>query len=130
MAEPDPQHLCAAAELAERGRAVVFDVMHFDQPARAFALRFDGKVVAYLNRCVHALAELDWQPGEFLDADREFLICALHGALYEPKTGRCAGGPCTGGRLTPIAVEERDGEVYWYPSQDTKPLGFDDEAAP
>ncbi len=125
-ASPDPppeaQHLCAAAALPERGRAVVFDVMHFRQPARAFALRFDGKVVAYLNRCVHVWAELDWQQGEFLDADRELIICAVHGALYQPSTGRCAGGPCSGGRLTPIDVEEREGEVYWYPSRDIKPL--------
>ena len=30
---------------------VLFDVLHFGEPARAFALRFDGRVVAYLNRC-------------------------------------------------------------------------------
>jgi hypothetical protein len=36
-------------------------------PARAFALRFDGRVVAYLNRCAHVPTEMDWQPGEFLD---------------------------------------------------------------
>ena len=71
---------CAGAELAEKGRAVLFDVLHFREPARAFALRFDGRVVAYLNRCVHVPTELDWQPGEFLDGGREFIICAIHGA--------------------------------------------------
>ena len=40
--------------------------MHFHQPARAFALRFDGRVVAYLNRCAHVPTEMDWQPGQFL----------------------------------------------------------------
>ena len=115
-----PQHLCAGGELLEKGRAVVFDVLHFREPARAFALRFDGRVVAYLNRCVHVPTELDWQPGEFLDADREFIICSIHGAHYEPRSGRCAGGPCGGGRLVPIETEERDGEVYWRPSQDTR----------
>lgn len=133
---PDPpvlpaRRLCASALLAERGRALVFEVLHFREPARAFALRFDGKVLAYLNRCVHVPSELDWQPGEFLDTDRELIICSTHGALYEPKSGRCAGGPCGRGRLTALAVEERDGEVYWYPSRDTRPLGFaDDEGAP
>ena len=118
-----PQALCASAALAEKGRAILFEVLHYRQPARAFALRFDGRVVAYLNRCVHVPAEMDWQPGEFLDSDREFIICSTHGAVYEPLTGRCAGGPCGRGRLTAIDVEERDGQVYWYPSRDIRPAG-------
>jgi nitrite reductase/ring-hydroxylating ferredoxin subunit len=115
------QPLCASSDLAERGRAWVFDVLHFRQPARAFALRFEGRVVAYLNRCVHVPTEMDWQPGEFLDGDRQFILCSLHGAAYDPVTGRCAGGPCGRGGLTPLRVEERDGQVYWYPSRDTRP---------
>ena len=128
----DPQArgepLCASSELVERGKAVVFDVLQFGQPARAFALRFDGRVVAYLNRCLHVPTEMDWQPGEFLDADREFIICSIHGATYEPAGGRCVGGPCGRGRLTPIDVRECDGRVYWYPSRDTRPV-FDDSPA-
>lgn len=72
--------LCAAEALAERGRAVLFDVLEYGRPVRAFALRFDGRVVAYLNRCAHVPVEMDWNPGEFLDADREFIVCAIHGA--------------------------------------------------
>jgi nitrite reductase/ring-hydroxylating ferredoxin subunit len=113
--------LCASAELAERGNAFVFDVRQFREPARAFVLRFDGRLVAYLNRCLHVPAEMDWQPGEFLDADREFIMCSIHGAVYEPLTGRCAGGPCARGKLTAIEVFERDGQVYWVPSRDTQP---------
>jgi nitrite reductase/ring-hydroxylating ferredoxin subunit len=124
MAEPDgprqPLHLCASAELAERGRAYVFDVLHYREPARAFALRYDGRVVAYLNRCLHVPAEMDWLPGEFLDSGKQFIMCSIHGAVYEPLTGRCAGGPCGRGKLAEIEVEERDGQVYWYASRDTK----------
>jgi nitrite reductase/ring-hydroxylating ferredoxin subunit len=122
---PVAEHLCASAELAERGRAIVWSVLQYRQPARAFALRFDGKVVAYVNRCVHVPTELDWQPGEFLDADKRCILCSIHGATYEPADGRCVGGPCGRGRLTPIATEERDGQVYWYPSRDTQPVPFD-----
>src|SRR3982751_1439494 len=107
-----PQHLCAAEALAERGKALLFDVLQYRAPARAFALRFDGLVVAYLNRCVHVPAEMDWQPGEFLDSARGVIICSTHGAVYEPLSGRCAGGPCRRGHLSRIAVEERDGRVY------------------
>lgn len=118
---PAALHVCASDALAERGRACVFDVLHFGEPARAFVLRIDGRVFAYLNRCLHVPTEMDWQAGEFLDGDREYIICSIHGALYEPKSGRCAGGPCGNGRLTRIDAFERDGEVYWYPSRDTQP---------
>ena len=117
-----PQRLCASAELAERGDAVLFDVLQWGQPARAFALRIEGRVVAYLNRCAHVPTEMDWQPGRFLDSARQFILCSIHGATYEPETGRCVGGPCGRGRLVVIEVEERDGEVYWYPSRDTQPV--------
>jgi nitrite reductase/ring-hydroxylating ferredoxin subunit len=120
-----PVSLCAGADLAEKGKALVFDVLHWREPARAFALRFEGRVVAYLNRCLHVPAEMDWQPGEFLDSRQEFILCATHGAAYEPLDGRCVGGPCGRGSLTALHVEERDGNVYWYPSRETRPL-FDE----
>lgn len=123
--EPEAQRLCASAELAERGQALVFDVLQYGQAVRAFALRFEGCVVAYLNRCVHVPTEMDWQAGEFLDSDRRFILCSTHGAAYEPLDGRCVGGPCGRGRLTALDVAERDGQVYWYPSRDIRPVLFD-----
>jgi len=121
VTRPAPLRLCASDELVEKGTAFVFDVLHFREPARAFALRFDDRVVAYLNRCLHVPTEMDWQYGQFLDAGKEFIMCATHGAVYEPLSGRCAGGPCGRGKLTAIEVFERDGQVYWYPSRDTQP---------
>ncbi|HEY1393085.1 MAG TPA: Rieske 2Fe-2S domain-containing protein [Methylibium sp.] len=113
--------LCTSADLAERGPAQVFDVLEYGRSVRAFALRFEGRVVAYLNRCAHVPTELDWQPGEFLDADREYIVCGTHGAVYDPRTGLCLAGPCARARLTPIAADEREGVVYWYPSRDIRP---------
>ena len=115
------------ADLAERGQALVFDVLQYGEPVRAFALRFDGQVVGLPEplRCT-CPTEMDWQPGEFLDGDRRFILCSIHGAAYEPIGGRCVGGPCGRGRLTAVEVEERDGQVYWYPSRDIRPLPFDD----
>ena len=124
------QPLCRTDELAERGRAVVFDVLLWRQPARAFALRFDGRVVAYINRCAHVPTEMDWQPGEFLDAERRNIVCSIHGATYAPESGRCLGGPCGRGRLIALEVSESDGQVYWYPSRDIAPLAFDEPDAP
>lgn len=122
--------LCTSAELAERGRAHVWDVLQWGQPARAFALRFDGRVFAYLNRCLHVPTEMDWQPGEFLDLDRRFIVCSMHGATYDPTSGHCVGGPCRRGRLLALHVEECDGQVYWYPSRDTRPLTFEEAHQP
>ena len=113
--------LCASSDLVEKGLARGFDVLHYRVPARGFALRFEGRVVAYLNRCLHVPVEMDWNPGDFLDSDKTLILCATHGAAYEPLTGHCVGGPCGRGRLTAIKTVERDGQVYWYPSRDTKP---------
>lgn len=127
MPEPDEEGLfvCASAALAERGRAHVWPVQQYGQPVRAFALRFDGRVVAYLNRCAHVPTEMDWQPGEFLDADRRWILCSIHGAAYAPESGRCVGGPCGRGRLTPLDVRERDGRVLWFASADIRPAPLD-----
>ena len=125
-APPGAVPLCPAAELQEGGKACVFDVMLWRSPARAFALRFEGRVVAYLNRCAHVPTEMDWQPGEFLDAERQFIVCSMHGAVYEPTTGQCIAGPCRGARLVAIQVAERAGQVYWYPSRDIGPVEFAD----
>jgi len=126
---PDPgisgEALCRSDDLVERGDALVFDVLQYGQPVRAFVLRFDGRLVAYLNRCLHVPTEMDWQPGQFLDSDKRFILCSTHGAAYEPVGGRCVGGPCGRGRLTAVEVDERHGQVYWYPSPEIRPVPFD-----
>jgi len=126
---PPEEPLCASSDLVERGRAFVWDVMLWGRPARAFALRFDGRPVAYLNRCVHVPTEMDWQEGEFLDLDKRWILCSIHGAAYEPADGRCVGGPCGRGKLTTVRVAERDGRVYWYPSREIAAVRFDDVPA-
>ena len=128
IAPTPPELLCRSSELEERGRAIVWDVLQYHQPVRAFALRFDGRAVAYVNRCAHVPTEMDWQPGEFLDADKRWIVCSIHGAEYEPADGHCVGGPCGRGRLAPIELQERDGQVYWYPSCDILPVPFDNPA--
>jgi nitrite reductase/ring-hydroxylating ferredoxin subunit len=120
-AQAGAKTLCPSAALVERGTAWGWDVLLYGEPARAFALRFDGVVRAYVNRCAHVPTELDWLPGEFLDLDKRWIVCSIHGATYEPADGRCVAGRCGRGRLIRIEVVERDGVVYWYPTRDLKP---------
>ncbi|HYP84735.1 Rieske (2Fe-2S) protein [Variovorax sp.] len=119
----DPVALCRSADLAEGGRAVSFDVVYGGQSCRAFAVRFEGAVHAYLNRCSHVAMELDFKPDHFFDDTGQWLLCATHGAVYRPDSGECMGGPCRGG-LVKIEISERDGVVHWHTAWNLKPLVF------
>ena len=115
--------LCASGELAEGGLAVSFDVVIEGEHCRAFAIRFEGRAHAYLNRCTHVAMELDWQPNRFFDDTGLWLLCASHGAVYAPDTGEGVAGPCQGGLLK-IELTEADGVVWWHPTQHLQPLSF------
>lgn len=117
------QWLCPSEALREAADAVGFDVLYGGQTCRAFAVRYQGKVFAYLNRCQHIPIELDYQPNRFFDAFGNWLVCATHGALYEPSTGACVGGPCRSG-LVSIITSEADGFVHWHTSHNLKPVNF------
>ena len=115
--------LCRSTDLQECGLAVSFDVLYQGQSCWAFAVRFQGEVHAYLNRCSHVAMEMDFQPNRFFDTTGQWLICATHGALYAPDTGRCMNGPCRGA-LVKIALSERDGMVGWHTASQLLPQIF------
>jgi nitrite reductase/ring-hydroxylating ferredoxin subunit len=117
------QALCNGCDLVEGGNAVPFDVVHAGQSCRAFAIRFQGRAHAYLNRCTHVAMEMDWQPNRFFDDSGQWLLCATHGAVYEPTSGACSGGPCRGG-LVRVPLIERDGVVFWQAQYPFQPLIF------
>lgn len=104
--------ICAPADLEEGGRGVRFELTRDGQTLPAFVVRHRGRVYGYLNRCGHVPVELDWQPGEFFDPSRLYLICSTHGALYDPASGACLGGRCNGLGLVPLAVEERSDGIF------------------
>jgi nitrite reductase/ring-hydroxylating ferredoxin subunit len=126
---PDPEEplllregdvaVCASERLADGSIGVRFAVQtrsaRSTRPASGFVVRFLGTVYGYLNQCAHVPTELDWQEGQFFDHSGLYLMCATHGAVYEPESGRCVGGPCRGGRLLPLQILECQGMVYWRP---------------
>jgi nitrite reductase/ring-hydroxylating ferredoxin subunit len=115
--------LCNSSELADSSDAVPFDVVYCGQTSMAFAIRYEGTVYAYLNRCSHVPMEMDYQPNRFFDMTGHWLICATHGAMYSPQTGACSGGPCRGG-LVRIAVSEADGVVHWHTANNLTAIDF------
>jgi len=107
----DSRVICASGDLQEGGRGVRFSVDWHGKPTPAFAVRHRGAAHAFLNQCGHVPVELDWQEGEFFDAGGVYLICATHGALYNPQDGRCISGRCSGKGLTSLPVEESAGQI-------------------
>lgn len=115
--------LCNSRDLVDGGLAVPFDVVYAGQTCRAFAIRYQGRAQAYLNRCTHVAMEMDWQPNRFFDDTGRWLLCSTHGAAYQPDTGECAGGPCRGS-LVKIDVSESGGVVHWHTAWNLQPISF------
>jgi nitrite reductase/ring-hydroxylating ferredoxin subunit len=93
------------------GTSVKFPLSWRGAKVEGFVINFDGRYRAYVNRCAHAGTPLDWWPNEFFTDDGRLLVCATHGALYEPEGGSCAGGPCGGAALWPLVVRVEDDRV-------------------
>ena len=74
-------------------------------------VRKNGGVYAYVNVCPHRRMPLDFKPGEFLDPDREFILCTNHIALFAIETGECVDGPCRGQGLEPVPFAVEDGAI-------------------
>ena len=113
--------LCQSADLVNSALAVPFDVRHENRICAAFAIRYQDRVYAYLNRCAHVPMEMDVQPNRFFDNSGHWLMCATHGATYQPQTGACRSGPCRGG-LFKIDTSEVDDIVYWHTAPTLKPI--------
>ena len=104
--------LCRSDSLTVGGKGIRFEVTGRMGTYTAFAVRSADGVASFINQCAHMTLELDWSPGDFFDADGQYLVCATHGALYDPKTGACAGGPCRGRSLQALSTIESDGFIY------------------
>jgi nitrite reductase/ring-hydroxylating ferredoxin subunit len=73
--------------------------------------RRGARVLAYENRCPHAGYPLQRADGRVLVQEGRYLVCGAHGASFMLDTGACAGGPCNGEPLAPLAIELCDGAV-------------------
>lgn len=102
--------LCAVADIPDPGaRALVLQIG--EAFFHGFVVHKDGEVAGYVDRCPHAGHPLAVELDRYLTPDGELILCSWHGAIFEPLTGLCVGGPCAGARLTPWPVQVEDGIV-------------------
>jgi nitrite reductase/ring-hydroxylating ferredoxin subunit len=108
------QSLGADEQLINGGLGLRFEIndLKTGQKLSAFLIKYDEQYYAYLNQCAHIAMEMDWQAGQFFDADGQRLICATHGAIYDPETGLCVGGPCHGAHLKSIPLRHFNHTLY------------------
>lgn len=100
--------VCHVNDVAKR-RGVGFVLARLDDagatvPFPVVITRRAGEWFAYVNRCPHQGARLDFEPKQFLDPTQRFLMCGKHGALFHIGTGECVDGPCKGERLEPVQI--------------------------
>lgn len=98
-------------ELQDESTGLRFALPALGEFTSGFVVRFHGRPYAYVNKCAHVPVELDWNPGEFFTSEKDYLICATHGAHYQPDTGFCVMGPCKGKRLKAIDVVEQNQQI-------------------
>lgn len=78
----------------------------------AFLIYFKTQCYAYENSCPHTGVNLNWQKEQFFSFDGLYLQCSLHGALFEPDSGKCIRGPCQGDVLKVINIVKEDGIIF------------------
>jgi len=83
-----------------------------DVSTSLIAVRKNKAVYVYKNSCPHIFAPLDFQPGRFLNLEKDLIQCAMHGALFTIEDGHCVQGPCIGKHLSDVAVFVKDNEVF------------------
>ena len=82
-------------------------------------LNYQGTLHAYVNRCPHIGISLDWVDNQFFTIDGRYLMCANHGATFEPATGECIWSPCVGAALQNVPLEMEGEKIFiQYPNRD------------
>jgi len=103
--------LCPGDALAE-GQYREFQVERDGQPEWLIATRLRGQPRAWRNICPHQGRPLNFAPDRFLTDELNRLVCAHHGAVFEPDSGACVSGPCQRAELSALAVFERDDGIH------------------
>ena len=98
-------------DLIAEGKARNFVLQMKAGRFHGFVVRRGGVVFGYVDRCPHAGLPLTQRLDDYLTPDGSLIACSWHGALFQPESGACVGGPCMGQALTPWPVAVRDGAI-------------------
>jgi nitrite reductase/ring-hydroxylating ferredoxin subunit len=104
--------LVAAVGEIEHGKSKKFTLRRGQRELEALLVNYEGNHFAYMNRCPHTGITLDWVNNQFFSSDNRYLMCATHGAVFEPPTGECVWGPCFGLSLQHVPIEIEAGQIY------------------
>jgi nitrite reductase/ring-hydroxylating ferredoxin subunit len=77
-----------------------------------FIARKGEQVFAYLNWCPHNQVLIDQIPNKFFNANKSYIQCSKHGALFKVDDGLCIEGPCEGERLKSLDISIENGIIY------------------
>ena len=111
MTSQTPEQFLLDADAVPEGAFREAQVERDGQPLWLVVTRHQGTPRAWLNVCPHAGRSLNFAPDRFAVDDRGRLVCAAHGAVFEPDQGVCVAGPCRGDRLRAVAVREVEGRI-------------------
>ena len=102
--------LCHLNDLPD-GEARGFDPLGGGQDT-VLLVRQGGAVHAWRDACPHHGTPMAWRRHAYLNAARDRIVCAAHGALFEIATGLCTQGPCLGESLSALPLQvQADGVV-------------------
>jgi nitrite reductase/ring-hydroxylating ferredoxin subunit len=108
---PHRKFVARVGELAH-GASKKFKIRRGEFDTEALLVNYQGNFFAYLNRCPHVGISMDWVNNQFFTVDRRYLMCANHGAVFEPPTGECVWGPCVGAALQKLALEIEGEKIF------------------
>ena len=112
MAKSTNHKLVGAVGEIEHGESKKFTLRRGQRELEGLLVNFRGNLFAYLNRCPHTGITLDWVNNQFFSSDQRYVMCATHGAVFEPPTGECIWGPCFGLSLQSLPLKIEDGRIY------------------
>jgi nitrite reductase/ring-hydroxylating ferredoxin subunit len=94
------------------GQSLTFGLECAGRRIEAFLINFRGRFHAYVNRCRHVPMTLDWVENQFFSTDGKYLVCATHGAYYEPDSGECVDGPPCGRLLFRVPLRVSGDRIF------------------
>ncbi len=74
-------------------------------------VRKGDAIRCYIDSCPHAGAALNWSLDAFTTEDGRFIICSIHGILFEMGNRYCSFESCEGDYLEPVPLKACGGLV-------------------